>query len=139
MNLLKVIHEKNENSAPQWNHTGTINPIHQNKEPRFTLPGGLKVISVHSDDTTSSRGVPSEKLLTYCWTCDTPSHLGKPCSSMDKDPYFRLVKSNILYPHKKKKHIQELLREVKEQINHEVEAMLDNRLPTTNDKLDDDK
>ena len=58
---------------------------------------------------------------------------------MYKDPDFRPVKSNILYPHKKKKHIQELLREVKEQINHEVEAMLDNRLPTTNDKLDDNQ
>ena len=58
---------------------------------------------------------------------------------MDKDPDFRPVKSNTLYPHKKKKHVQELLRKVKEQMNHEVEAMLDNRLPTTNDKLDDNK
>ena len=58
---------------------------------------------------------------------------------MNKDPDFRLVKSNILYPHKKKKHIQELLREIKEQMNYEVEAMLDNRLLTTNDKLDYDK
>ena len=71
--------------------------------------------------------------------CDTPNHLGKPCSSMNKDPDFRPVKGNILYPHKKKKHIQELLREVKEQMNSEVEVMLDNRLLTTNDKLDDDK
>ena len=133
---LKVIHEKNKNSAPQRNHTGTINPIHQNKEMSL---GGLEVLSVHSDDTTSLRGVSSEKSLTYCWMCDTAGHLGKPCSSMNKDPDFRLVKSNILYPHKKKKHIQELLREVKEQMNCEVEAMLDNRLLTTNDKLDDDK
>ena len=59
-NLLKVIHEKNENSAPYQNHTGTTNPIHQNEETRFTSPGGLEEISVHSDDTTSSKGVPSE-------------------------------------------------------------------------------
>ena len=137
-NLLKVICEKNKNSAPQWN-TDTINPIHQNEKTRFMLLGGLEVISVHNDDTTSLRGTPSEKLLTYCWTCDTPGHLGKPCSSMDKDPDFRPVNSNILCPHKKKRHMQELLREVKEQMNHEAEAMLDNRLPTTNDKLDENK
>ena len=100
---------------------------------------GSEVISVHSDDTTSLRWVQSGRSLTYCWTCDTPGHLGKTCSSMNKDPDFRLVKSNILYPHKNKKHTQELFREVKEQMNGEVEAMLDNRLPTTNDKLDDDK
>ena len=35
--------------------------------------------------------------------------------------------------------MQELLREVNEQMNHEVEAMLDNRLLTTNNKLDDDR
>ena len=83
-----------------------------------TSPGGSDVISVHSDDTTSSKGVPSDKSLTYCWMCNTPSYLGKSCSSMNKDPDFRPVKSNILYPHKKKKHTQELLREVKEQMNH---------------------
>ena len=58
---------------------------------------------------------------------------------MSKDPNFRPVKNNILYPHKRKKHTQELLREVKEQMNHEVEALLDSRLPITNERLDDDK
>ena len=88
------------------------------------------------------KGGPSEKSeesLTYCWTCDTPGHLGRSCSSMNKDPDFRLVKSNILYLNKRKKHIQEMLREVKEQMNREVETMLDNRLPATNNGLKDSK
>ena len=71
--------------------------------------------------------------------CDTSSHLGRPCSLMNKDPDFRPVKGNILYPHKRKKHLQEMLGEVKEQMNHDVEAMLDNRLPKTNDRLDENK
>ena len=58
---------------------------------------------------------------------------------MNKDPNFRPVRGNILYPHKKKKHKQEMLREVKEQMNWEVEAILDSRLPTTSNKLDDDQ
>ena len=56
-----------------------------------------------------------------------------------KDPPFRPVKSNILYPHQKKKHIKEMLREVKEQMNHEVEAILDSRLLMTDDRLNDEK
>ena len=82
---------------------------------------------------------PSEKSLMHCWTCDTPGHLGRPCSSMNKDTDFIPTKGNIPYPHKKKKHIQEMLREVKEQINCKVEAILDSRLSTTNDRLDDNK
>ena len=58
---------------------------------------------------------------------------------MSKDPDFRPVKNNVLYPHKKKKNIQEMLREVKEQMNHEVEALLNSRLLITNNRLDDDK
>ena len=81
---------------------------------------------------------PPNKSLMYCWTCDTPGHLGRLCSLMSKDPDFRPVKNNILYPHKRKKHIQEMLREVKEQMNCEVEVLLDSRLLITNNGLDDD-
>ena len=87
----------------------------------------------------SEKSDKSEESLTYCWPCDTPGHLGRPCSSIYKDPDFRLVKSNILYPHKRKKHLQEMLREVKEQMNHEVKTMLDNRLTATNNGLKDGK
>ena len=58
---------------------------------------------------------------------------------MNKDADFKPVRDNILYPHKEKKHIQEMLKDMKEQMNHEVEAMLDNRLPVTKDRLKDDK
>ena len=140
-NLLKVIKERNKNFAPQsqQNHFGIVP-----QNGKSTALGGFELVSVHSGDTTSMKGGPSEKSekseesLTYCWTCDTPGHLGRPCSLMNKDPDFRPVKSNILYPHKKKKHMQEMLREVKEQMNHEVETMLDNRL-TINDGLKDGK
>ena len=103
------------------------------------------MISVCSDGTNSTKGTSlensekSERSLTYCWTYDTPGHLVKPCSLMNKDPDFKPVRDNVLYPHKKKKHIQEMLKDMKEQMNHEVEAMLDNRLPVTNDRLKDDK
>ena len=58
---------------------------------------------------------------------------------MNQDPDFKPVRDNVLYPHKKKRHIQEMLKDMKEQMNHEVEAMLYNRLPVANNRLKDDK
>ena len=142
LNLLRVIQERNKNSAPQpqWNYIGTVP-----QNGKSTSPGGLEIVSVHSDDTTSMKGGPSEKSeekseepLTYCWTCDTPGHLGRPCSTMNKDPDFTPAKGNTLYPHGKK-HVQEMLREVREQMSHDVEAMLDNRVTTANNVPKDSK
>ena len=141
LSLLKVIQERNKNSAPNLNRTMLV------QFPKMEIPHRqFEIVSVHIDDTTSMKGGPSEKSeekseepLTYCWTCDTPGHLGRPCSSMNKDPDSRPAKGNTLYPHRKKKHVQEMLRKVREQMTCDVETILDNRLTTMNDIPKDGK
>ena len=56
LNLLRVIQERNKILLPtQWNYIGTVP-----QNGKSTSPGGLEIVSVHSDDTTSMKGGPSE-------------------------------------------------------------------------------
>ena len=57
---------------------------------------------------------------------------------MNKDPDLHQQKV-IHYTHMEKKHVQEMLREVREQMSHDVEAMLDNRVTTANNVPKDSK
>ena len=133
-NLLKVTQERNRHvdHHPLWGDVHTTICKEQCSSPAES--NTISIYSNKTNDTDSTKNsiqpTSPESIdnLTHCWTCDTSSHLGRPCSFFRHDPDFKPYKQNILYPHNNKRHLQDMLKEMKEQMKNELETKLDDRL-----------